>query len=410
MDEPENSFTDRKPFPWHLGVYDAHCHPTDTISSKGDIPKMKARVLTIMATRPQDQHVVAEFADDFGLTESDLGHRDSNQHAPCQVVPSFGWHPWFSHQLYDDTESTTVQQRHQSPDHIAHYKSVLTPEVNDERFLHALPDPWPLSEYLAQTRDHLTKYPLALVGEIGLDRSFRLPNDWLPGQKDERDPGLTPGGREGQRLSHYRVQMSHQRRVLEAQLHLAGEMQRAVSVHGVAAHGVVLEVLRATWKGHEKEIISKRAKKRRSSAAAAHANEEDSTSAETKGPISKPFPPRICLHSYSGPPDSLREYFDPSIPASIFFSFSQVINFSSHGSQKATKVIQEVPGDRILVESDLHIAGDRMDDVLEEMIRSICQTKGWSLEDGVKQLATNWKHFVLGHKRDVNSNDNVMEE
>ena len=405
MDENKASSTDGGPFPWHLGVFDAHCHPTDTPSSKDDIPNMRARALTIMATRAQDQHLVAAFADSLGLAEPDLANLDGTQNAPCKVVPCFGWHPWFSHQLYDDTGSTTMQQRHQKPDNTAHYKSVLTPEVDDEVFLQALPEPRPLSEYLAQTREYLTKYPLALIGEIGLDRSFRLPKDWLPGQKDERDSGLTPGGREGRRLSPYRVQMNHQRRILKAQLQLAGEMQRAVSVHGVAAHGVVFDVLRETWKGYEKEVTSKRAKKRRGSAIAAHANDADATLAEIEAPMSKPFPPRVCLHSYSGPPDSLREYFHPSIPATIFFSFSQVINFSSHGSKKAIKVIEEVPGDRILVESDLHIAGDRMDGVLAEMIRSICQTKGWSLEEGVKQLASNWEHFVLGHKRDVNSND-----
>ncbi|KAI4135726.1 MAG: hypothetical protein LQ347_000406 [Umbilicaria vellea] len=409
MGDNTSPSAERESFPWHLGVFDAHCHPTEIVSSKRDIPDMKARVLTIMASRGQDQHIVAGFADSLGLAETDLGHLNGTENAQCQVVPSFGWHPWFSHQLYDDTESTVMQQRHQVPDTVAHYKSVLTPEKDDENFLQALPAPQPLSEYLAQTREYLTKFPLALVGEIGLDRSFRLPNDWLPGQKDERDRGLTPGGREGRRLSPYRVQMNHQRRIMKAQLHLAGEMQRAVSVHGVAAHGVVFEVLQETWKGHEKEVISKRSRKRRSSAAAAHAKEANPTVAETEAPMSKPFPPRVCLHSYSGPPDSLRQYFNPSIPASIFFSFSQVINLSSHGSKKAIKVIEEVPGDRILVESDLHIAGDRMDAVLEEMVRSICQMKGWSVEEGVKQLASNWKSFVLGHKRVFNSNDRIVQ-
>lgn len=401
--------TQRGSFPWHLGVFDAHCHPTDTVSSKRNIPEMKARVLTIMATRAQDQHIVAGFADSLGLAESDLGHLGGTEDARCQVVPSFGWHPWFCHQLYDDTDTTFMQQGHQAPDMMAHYKSVLTPEVDDEDFLRALPAARPLSEYLAQTREYLLQFPLALVGEIGLDRSFRLPNDWLPGQKNERDSGLTSGGREGRRLSPYRVHMSHQRRILKAQLHLAGDMQRAVSVHGVAAHGVVFEVLRETWKGHEKEVISKRSRKRRSSIAAAHTEEAKPVVAETEAPMSKPFPPRVCLHSYSGPPDSLREYFHPSIPASIYFSFSQVINFSSHGSKKAIKVIEMVPGDRILVESDLHIAGDRMDAVLEEMIRSICQIKGWSVEEGVNQLASNWKSFVLGHERVYNSNDSIVQ-
>ena len=389
MDKAEDS---RESFPWHLGLYDAHCHPTDTTSSLADIPMMKAKVLTIMATRAQDQELVAKFADKIGLT-----HPETESIHECRVIPSFGWHPWFSYQLYDDT-GTGAETQMGKLDKSSHYRKVLTPPPYDDAFISALPEPQPLSDYLAQAEDYLVRYPLALVGEIGLDRSFRIPNAWLPAQTAERDSDLTPGGREGRRLSPHRVHVDHQRKIMRAQLNLAGELQRPVSVHGVAAHGIVFDTLRESWRGYEKEVVSKRTRKRRGSVTAAHAHEINTEHNGEQVSTSKPYPPRICLHSYSGPPEPLNQYFHPSIPAVIFFSFSQVINFSTPASSKAIEVIKAVPKDRVLVESDLHCAGERLDGLLEEMARSICRIKGWSLEDGVRQLADNWKAFVFGSR------------
>lgn len=390
---------DMDAFPWHLGVFDAHCHPTDTVPSVENIAIMQTRALTIMATREQDQSIVADFADRFGINiESIPALKSTNGGAKLQgfLLPSFGWHPWFSHHIYDDRPTGSENQALNKADH---YKKVLLPSPEDDAFFYSLPEPRPLSDLLNQTRNFLEKYPLALVGEIGLDRAFRIPGIEMVDESYEKDPDLTPGGREGRRLSPYRVDMEHQRMILKAQLNLAGNLQRAVSVHGVAAHGVVFETIKETWHGHEKPLLSKRQRKREMSVDAAY---EDENRAETKvgeegfgAEISKPYPPRICLHSYSGPPDTLKQYLHPCVPAMMFFSFSRLVNFSST-SDKALAAMKVVPNDRILAESDLHAAGDKMDDLMQEIIRTICEVKEWSLEDGVKQLGLNWLQFAFG--------------
>ena len=377
-------------FPWHLGVFDAHCHPTDMMPSISAIPNMKARTLTIMATRAQDQELVAKVADEFGVK--------GTNHQECDVipkiVPSFGWHPWFSHQLFDESDYAG-KDRLEEGERIAHYQAVLRPKPEDKEFLSALPEPTSLSAFLHETKDRLDRYPLALVGEIGLDKTFRIPETWLPKHHEEQKSELTPGGREGRRLSQYRVEIEHQKKILKAQLHLAGKLGRPVSIHGVQAHGILFETLQETWKGNERKILSKRDMKLQQNPGDAYLS-DSMDEQENSDKASRSFPPRICLHSYSGPIGQTKQYLHPSIPAEIFFSFSTVVNFSTSGPSKAEEIIKLLPDNRILAESDIHSAGNEMDSSLEDIIRKICVLKGWSLEHGIQQLKQNWNRFVFG--------------
>ena len=377
------------PFPWDIGVYDAHCHPTDTMTSVAEIPKMKASTLTVMSTRGEDQELVAQTAETLSNGQQ------------SKVIPCFGWHPWFSYQLILDedipSELSPAERKR------AHYKNVLVPSPDNESLLSALPDPKPMSEFLNETRQRLQTHPTALVGEIGLDRAFRLPNPWTQQDLNERNADLTPGSREGRPLSPYRVHMDHQKAILKAQLKLAGELRRPVSVHSVQAHGAVFDILKDLFKGHERKAPSRKEKQRQQSVERAHEDSDAEAEAEKQSQQTMttshpplPFPPRICMHSYSGPVDPLKQFLNATNPADVYFSFSSVINFNGPSAQKVIDAIRALPDDRLLIESDLHTAGQVMDDLLEEVARKICELRGWTLREGIARLAENWRRFMFG--------------
>lgn len=400
-----------EPFPWAPGrVCDAHCHPTDTVASLAAIPAMGATVLTAMATRAQDQDLVAALADAQGTAAAATGQEG-------KVVPAFGWHPWFSHQLYDDTAADTTNQEPLATmdDKRRHLEAVLTPSPADaavaaspekaaamraalDALAAGLPAIRPLSAFVAETRQRLLRYPDALVGEIGLDKAFRVPEPAVPAPARSTEgpaSALTPGGREGRRLSPFRVQPAHQQSVLRAQLRLAAALRRPVSVHGVQMHGLLFATLAATWRGHERDVPSRR---QRRQIAGIEGLEDDSEEEGDDGDNTaddKPYPPSICLHSFSGPVDMLRQYLDPRIPTAVYVSFSTAVNCGTDSScQRMAEVVAACPDDRLLVESDLHTAGPAMDAALEDIYRRVCAIKKWSLADGVARIADNYDAFV----------------
>ncbi|KAL1874913.1 hypothetical protein VTK73DRAFT_10393 [Phialemonium thermophilum] len=372
-----------------------------------------------MATRPQDQELVACVAEERAVQSRKA--LTSTEDEKGRVVPAFGWHPWFSYQLYDDVGASASTYDPTSPDKDAqkrkHYSAVLTPSP-DDGFADSLPEPQPLSEFLAATRTRLEKYPLSLVGEVGLDKAFRLPEAWTQAEHSARDTGLTPGGREGRRLSPYHVRLPHQSSILAAQLRLAGELGRAASVHGVQAHGVLFDLLRSLWRGHERDVPSRRKQKLVATGAedfSDSSDEEEDSEAWRGMPRHgswngkglqeegrkrvkpKPYPPRICLHSFSGSSQVMKQYLHPEIPVRFFFSFSIVVNLSTAGGEnKFPELIRTCPDDRVLVESDVHYAGQDMDGFVEQMYRKICEIKGWTLQEGLDRIKRNYEEFIFG--------------
>ncbi len=323
-------------------IRDAHCHITDSMNKvEVGLAAMKTSQLTLMSTRLNDQELVERVAQDYGN----------------RIRPSFGYHPWFTHMMWLGEEAPICKEDH--------YRSVLTPEPTDQ-FTKAMPEPVSWNLFAQALRARLERFPLALVGEIGVDRSFRIPDPFREATTSKRT------------LSKYKVCPEHQVAILEAQVRIAAEYKRSISVHDVHAHGAILGLFQRLWAGFEP--LSK-AKLRE------HRHPEDVAEEMAR---KQPFPTNICMHSYSGAADNIKPYISLKVPSKVFFSFSIVIN--SRYADWAEKV-KAVPDNRLLVESDLHDAS-LIDQHIQEAIEFLAQAKGWSIEDTVHRLHANHTAFL----------------
>ncbi|KAI5295397.1 hypothetical protein KEM52_001524 [Ascosphaera acerosa] len=352
-----------------LRLCDAHCHPTEMMASTAKIPELRTAGLIIMSTRHQDQHLVERTADVYGGRLA--GDGMSNDEG--RVVPSFGWHPWYSHLVMDDSADGAANSMPPVRRKVAHYEAILSPrlryenDLEDRRLINALPAPLPWCEVRASMQARLRKHPRALVGEVGLDKSFRIP---MPAQSlDEGEAthdqwqGWTSGARLGRPLSRFRVSLAHQKHIFALQLRLAAEMGRPVSIHSVGAHGAVYDVLK------------------------------DVAQAVRQSPL------RVCLHSFTGSREQIALYLRSALGMTVYFSFSAVVNMDGKTDEQVQRLmttIRTVPDDRLLVETDLHEAGPELDSCLLRVVKQVCHAKEWDLESGAAILNNNWKRFVCG--------------
>ena len=323
------------------------------MASITELENLKTAGLCIMATSIKDQENVSETALNY----------------PDKIIPCFGFHPWFVHAIYDDSQHQTV------PDKAEHYRSVIRPEP-DQAFIDGMPELQPLSQHVASLRKHLEQHKQAMVGEVGLDKAFRIPDPDKPRESSTRNV-----------LSKHRTTTEHQTMVLIAQLKLAAEYNRACSIHGVQVSGYLHNAISQLWTGFEKPSKSEL---RRQAAADKHGKQGKLEFVQASRTDEKPFPPRICLHSYSGAQDMVNLWTKANTPADMFFSFSQVINGRY---DRWEEVVKRVPDDRILIESDYHDAR-LIDSSLQEALDFVCKAKGWSDEEGREVLERNWFRFV----------------
>ncbi|PWN19269.1 Metallo-dependent hydrolase, partial [Microstroma glucosiphilum] len=276
---------------------DAHCHPTDdpTLSS-GDpngAQKLAQRLQQIplegacaMGSCTEDQVLVRRLAEEM--------HK-------MQLRPCFGYHPWYSHSL---------SLEHPPPPREEHYRSLLltndsSQQARDElgALLPHLPTPRSLKDILEEIRNNLRAFPNALLGEVGLDRAFRIPTS-----KEAHTLALR-----GKRLTSLGVPIGHQCKVLLAQIGVAVEEGRSISCHSVRAGEATVELIRECCRVYNGANLD--------------------------------------LHSCTMSAEQLKEILRHH--PNIFVSFSTTINARQKGLISQLAI---VPPTRLLVESDWHSA------------------------------------------------------
>ena len=279
------------------------------------------------------------------LGDQDLVRQLTDQH-PERILPAFGLHPWWSHHI-SFAETRPLKRKH--------YATVFpgcfeAESGDDEALLASFPEPTLFQDYVEDVlKPRLLQYPAAMLGEVGLDKVFRIPHPQTEVKTDRNE------GKAAKRFTNLRTSTEHQLRLLREQLGIAFELDRNVSMHSVQAQGSMMELL-AALPEQSKYWSRSRSK--------------------------------ICMHSYGGSVDTIRRLHKLH-PERIYFSFSTTINGRL---DRLNMLIAAVPDDRLLIESDFNDIR-KSELKMWEMLGRVCEAKNWSAEEAVQTLERNWGAF-----------------
>lgn len=229
-----------------------------------------------------------------------------------------------------------------------------------EALLPHLPQPRSLQDVLAEIRSNLQAFPAAMLGEVGLDRAFRVPasksavkdqtseTELLSSEPQQVNGGGGGGGEaagvsndaseaapdgcnchtlalRGKTLSSLTIPIEHQHRVLMGQIGLAVEMGRNVSLHSVRAPEATVNLLKECCRVYNG--LNKRGFR----------------------------DINVDLHSCTLSAQVVQQLM--AVHPNIYASFSTTINASK--SQKSLpSLLLTIPPTRLLVESDWHTWSD----------------------------------------------------
>ncbi|GAA5855482.1 hypothetical protein JCM8547_007853 [Rhodosporidiobolus lusitaniae] len=305
---------------------DSHCHPADDEDFRVEVlQELKTGTLCAMSSMLQIQEKTASIYSS----------------SPDKVVPFFGLHPWYCHPISFNPPDSL-------PSKTDHYTS-LFPSPSDPSSPHpqlatVLPefsDPISIDTWLSTLEKYLTSYPASHVGEIGLDKAFRIPN-----------PPHIAADKSNPKHTDLATPFSHQLKIVEAQVDLAIKLGRSISFHSVRAPQETVEALK---RFKEKEGWERT---------------------------------HVCLHSFGGSPESAKQIQKQH--HNVFFSFATII---SGRSPHFHRLLQAIEPHRLLVESDFSDTSE-IDNQIWECLEEMQEALSLSASDLVSRLEANWKRFI----------------
>lgn len=371
---------------WPL-LTDVHCHPTDDPRPWKNIHALSEKLKDVkigrvcaMSTSTKDQHLVSELADKI----------------PHKIIPAFGYHPWFVHLISVETHEDPKQ----------HYRKLFknAKDIDElEDLIPGLPAPTPIDDIMETLRSNLQKYPSALLGEVGIDKAFRLPANpkgWTREPDKDESNGHTLALRE-RPLTNLYTPMEHQLDIIKRQIVLAIEYKRSVSLHSVRAGGAtmtLLDDLRRSFPSPEDSMNKKERRiykqNRRKENGVDHSGEADSSSSRSSFADIN-----VDLHSCTISASMINQIQRKH--SNVYVSFSTAINSRQKDLHDQ---LQACDPKRLLIESDFHSAEEigircwQMLQIATDVLGDQLLGGSYPGEDryirAAKVIDENWQRFI----------------
>ena len=274
-----------------------------------------------------------------------------------------------------------------------------------DRLLPYLPHPAPLAEILPELFESLEAFPNAMLGEVGIDRACRIPyarpadppySQYLPKEGNDNPRELSP----------FTIPLEHQLQVLEAQLGVAVELQRNVSLHSVKTQAATAELFDRMYQKYGERWL--RISVDLHSFGLSAQSFRDISVGALAAILARTRTAPYCPWLFWSANKPSRAFVSlQKKHSNVFLSLSTAINARSPAHKELIAVCAT---DKLLVESDFHDVRYSAP-YTWNILRTVADVKGWRVEDAwdtdvpeaewgaVRRLEENWKAFERGgHK------------